>query len=40
MNRLAFGQDARAFMALELVPRSLDGVEGMVIYPPEFARFV
>lgn len=25
-----------AFMALELIPGALDGINGMVIYPPEF----
>jgi len=28
-----------AFMVLELVPGSLDGVEGTVILPPEFDEF-
>jgi putative acetyltransferase len=37
---LPFPVPDEAFMALELVPGSLDGIEGIVIYPPEFARFV
>jgi putative acetyltransferase len=29
-----------AFMALELVPGALDGISGMLIYPPEFIEAV
>ncbi len=28
-----------AFMAIELVPRALEGVEGEVRYPPPFGAF-
>lgn len=31
-----FAVPDEAFMALELVPGALDGIEGMVIYPPAF----
>lgn len=36
VNREAFGGDAEAWMALELVPGVLEGVEGRVEYSPPF----
>jgi putative acetyltransferase len=37
-ERLKSPYSGKAFMALELVPSALDGVEGEVNYPPPFAR--
>jgi putative acetyltransferase len=37
--RLRSRYSGPAFMALELVPRALDGVAGDVVYPPAFDRF-
>ncbi|UCE41198.1 MAG: N-acetyltransferase [Candidatus Aminicenantes bacterium] len=35
---LLFSVPAEAFMVCELLPNALDGIEGTVIYPPEFAE--
>jgi len=37
--RLRSRYSGPAFMALELAPRTLDGVTGDVVYPPAFDRF-
>ena len=37
-ERLKAPFSGSAFMALELVPGALDGVEGEVRYPPPFTR--
>jgi putative acetyltransferase len=35
---LPFKAPDEAFMVLEIVPKSLEGVSGTVVYPPEFAK--
>jgi putative acetyltransferase len=35
---LPFSVPDEAFMVCELVPATLDGIDGMVIFPPEFAE--
>jgi len=35
--KVPFDAPDEAFMALELVPRALDGINGTVIHPPEFS---
>ena len=36
--RLPFDAPAEAFMVYELYPHSLDGIQGLVVYPPEFGE--
>ena len=36
--QLPFDAPAEAFMVYELYPHSLDGIQGLVVYPPEFGE--
>jgi predicted N-acetyltransferase YhbS len=35
---LPFDAPSEAFMVYEIVPQALEGIKGMVVYPPEFAE--
>ncbi|OGM10618.1 GNAT family N-acetyltransferase [Candidatus Woesebacteria bacterium RBG_13_36_22] len=36
--KLPFDAPSEAFMVYEIVPKILEGIKGMVVYPPEFAE--
>lgn len=36
--RLPFDAPDEAFMVYEIIPQALEGIKGMVVYPPEFAE--
>jgi putative acetyltransferase len=36
--KLPFDAPDEAFMVFEIVPHALEGIKGMVVYPPEFAE--